>query len=104
MEHQACDAGNENSDATNNVDASKGSSSLDYIAFLEVCHPLLGHLDDVDDLLGSSWLFHLGRDLIWNNLMQIQKVQILPYTHDKQSDSVQSHHIAPPFLNKAVHN
>ena len=73
MEHQACDAGNENSDATNNVDATKGSRSLDYIAFLDVCHPLLRHLDDVDDLLRSSWLFHFGRDLILILNLQIQK-------------------------------
>ena len=68
MEHQACDAGDENSDATDNVDDAKGSRSLDHVAFLDLC-PLLRHLDDIDDLLRGSWLFHLGRGLI--NLKQL---------------------------------
>ena len=53
MEHQACDAGDENSDATDNVDDAKGSRSLDHVAFLDLC-PLLRHLDDIDDLLRGS--------------------------------------------------
>ena len=53
MEHDACDAGNEHSNATSDVDATKGSRSLDQIAFLDVCHRLLGHLDDVMTCCGA---------------------------------------------------
>ena len=67
MEHEACNAGKENSDATDNVDDAEGGCSLHHIAFLDLC-PLLRHLDNVDHSLRGSWLFHLERGLI--NLKQ----------------------------------
>ena len=81
MEHQACDAGDENSDATDNVDDAKGSRSLDHVAFLDLC-PLLRHLNDIDDLLRGSWLFHLQRVLI--NLKQYQEYNQFRFYHRLQ--------------------
>ena len=85
MEHDACDAGNEHSNATNDVDATKSSRSLDQIAFLDVCHSLLGHLAEwckwlaEEQLAVPSWK---RLDLDLEKLDASYSIKIFLYTHD----------------------